>query len=408
MAQNISVVLKNVSGDEKYTVPASSLLLPLSSTPSDISSLINFLLETGSEETVPFRCLVQGVLLQTSLKDLLVTLGHEGEAQVMIEYLPVTKLPEEQNQQVCPDWIRCIKTMGRNVLSGSFDSIIREHDDTKIIREYAGHKACVTSLEVVDEQTFVSGSNDWTLRLWNRETAETRAVFKGHQAAVQCLAVSGSVICSGDFDGHLAFWSTDISTAEVEPELVKSKKKKAKRSTQTQSEGLPCMKPLSIVNAHKDGHVSGVLFDAEGRLLSAGLDHRLHIWDVVKHTKLSTVTLGNHVSALATNRSSLFIASPDGHLKTFDTRSMKATSTSTMLHEGWINTIACSPVDENQFCTAGADLRVCIWDRRGMASGPLKVLSGDKKSTAKKMLAVDWNLNGLYFGGEDCILHRFN
>jgi WD40 repeat protein len=128
---------------------------------------------------------------------------------------------------------------------------------------------------------------------------------------------------------------------------------------------------------------------------------------VQKQVKINTVTLGNQVSALESNRSSLFIASPDGHLKAFDSRSMKAITASVRLHEGWINAISCSPTDENQFCTAGADLRVCIWDRRGLALGPLKVLSGEDKSMAKKMLALDWNPYGLYFGGEDCILHRF-
>lgn len=407
MAQNISVALKNISGDAKHDVPSSSLLVPLASTPSDVSSLINFLLENGTE-AVPFRCLVQGVLLQTSLRDLLETLGHVGEAQVTIEYMPATKLPEEQNQQVCPDWIRCIKSGWNNVLTGSFDSIIREHDERRVVKEFKGHKACVTSLDIINEQSFVSGSSDWTLRLWNRQTAETQAILRGHQAAVQCLAVSDSIICSGDFDGNISFWSTDVSTATVEPEPAKSKKKKAKRSTQVSNEGLPCMKPLSIVNAHKDGHVSGLRFDSEGRLFSAGLDHRLHVWDVVKQAKISTMTLGNQVSSFEVSRSSLFIASPDGHLKAFDTRSMKATTASVMLHEGWINAISCSPIDENQFCTAGADLRVCIWDRRGMASGPLKVLSGGSKTAAKKILAVDWTASGLYFGGEDCILHRFN
>jgi len=398
-------VLKNSDADSKYTIPSSALLIPLDSTPSNLSSLVNHFL--NEPDQIPFRFFIQGTLLQGPLQHLLKALNHPGEAQVLIEYTPAAKLPQEHREQICPDWIRCIKSRGSAALSGSFDSIIRLHSSTAILREYAGHRGCVTALEWVGEGQFVSGSGDWTLRWWDQETGASKAVLKGHGSGVQCVAYDpqSNVLASGDMDGQLAFWRLDESVIFEETE--KPTKKKAKTVVKRLVHVGPQMKPLGMADAHKDGYVSALCM-SESRLITSGLDHRLYLWDIEKRIKTYSLSLGNQVSAMAcSNAQVLAVGSPDGHIKLFDSRTLRATCGSTKLHEGWINAVAWSPLDENHFCTTGADLRVCVWDRRGLDLGPLNVLSGQSRAGANKMLGLDWSSAGLFYGGEDCKLHSW-
>src|SRR5438309_396895 len=43
-----------------------------------------------------------------------------------------------------------------------------------------------------DGNTLASGGADWTVRLWDMRTQKLRAVLKGHQSAVHCLAFSST------------------------------------------------------------------------------------------------------------------------------------------------------------------------------------------------------------------------
>lgn len=408
MTGTVSALFKNGNGDAKYDLnTAAMLLVPSESTPSNLSDLVNHLL--SSEDPVSFRFFVQGVLLQGPLVDLLRRLEHPLEAQVTLEYAPATKLPEIHTEQQCPDWIRSVRSgEADGILTGSFDSIARLHDahSTAIIREFRGHRACVTTVGFFEGGSGVlTGSGDWTLRWWDRETAGCKAVLKGHEAAVQSMAYDEQrrVVVSGDMNGRLAFWALEMERATMETE--RPSKKKAKAKVKVSSE--PVIRPLSMVDGHGDGCVSGLVFESEsGKVLSAGLDHRLHTWDVARQAKCSSLTLANQVSSVALRSSSLALGSPDGHLRVIDTRTMKPIGASHPIHAGWVNGLAWGPDDENLLCSIGADLRVCMWDRRGLASGPIRTLSAE--GSGKKMLGLDWSPAGIFYGGEDCTLHHWH
>ena len=81
-----------------------------------------------------------------------------------------------------------------------------------------GHSDRVTSIAFSpDGKTFVSGSADNTLKLWDVSTGKEIRTFRGHSGDVTSVAFSpdGKIIISGSgglFDNTLKLW--DVSTGK--------------------------------------------------------------------------------------------------------------------------------------------------------------------------------------------------
>lgn len=403
------------TNEKLYEVPTSSLLIPVSSSPSNMTSLINHMLGREGDDAVEFSFFVQGSLIQGSLHKTLQALEIGVEAQVLIEYSPSARLPEAERTDRLPDWVRCVRACQRSstVLTGSFDSIIRVFDATCKLDEplhtLSGHTACVTDMAWIgQEQKFVSSSNDRTLRIWNlEEETKCQAVLKGHEGTLQCVVATKDVIVSGDYNGQIGFWSTDTSNATTPHE---NKPKKSKKKVQALLPSEPTMTASTLLDGHGGGGpVSALAIDHfQNTAVSAGYDHKIKRWDLESCKVITSWELGTPVAAMTQSRqsSTWAVAKPDGSVRLLDFRSdpnqqTPSPSSGGHIHEGWINKLAWSPLSENLLCSTGADMRVCLWDRRGLGSGPLKVLS----EAGKKMLALDWSPTAIYFGGEDCILH---
>jgi WD40 repeat protein len=59
-----------------------------------------------------------------------------------------------------------------------------------------------------DEQTFVSGSDDKTIKVWNLHTGELNRTLEGHSGMVNSVAIStdGQILVSGSRDNTLKVW----------------------------------------------------------------------------------------------------------------------------------------------------------------------------------------------------------
>ena len=51
-----------------------------------------------------------------------------------------------------------------------------------------------------DARTIVSGSNDTTLRVWNRDTGHCQQIISGHDRTVRCLEFRNNICFSGGSD----------------------------------------------------------------------------------------------------------------------------------------------------------------------------------------------------------------
>jgi WD40 repeat protein len=108
-------------------------------------------------------------------------------------------------------WVKCLKFDSKVLVTGSYDATIKEwsrtNNEYKLIKEYKGHGSNGVNLErsprgsVVclqfDAHRIVSGSNDTTLRVWNRETGHCEQIITGHDRTVRCLEFKNHTCFSG-------------------------------------------------------------------------------------------------------------------------------------------------------------------------------------------------------------------
>ena len=110
---------------------------------------------------------------------------------------------------------------GTQIVSGSNDYSVRLWDvltgvEVKVLK---GHTSSVFSVAFSsDGMQIVSGSNDNSVRLWDVSTGAEVKVLKGHTHSVNSVAFSsdGMQIVSGSFDESVRLW--DASTGAEAPE----------------------------------------------------------------------------------------------------------------------------------------------------------------------------------------------
>src|SRR5205085_1105963 len=76
-------------------------------------------------------------------------------------------------------------------------------------RSCLGHRTAIAAVALSgDGQVALSGSNDWTLRLWDTETGDCLRAFEGHRSYVDAVALSGGgrLALSGSRDQTLKVW----------------------------------------------------------------------------------------------------------------------------------------------------------------------------------------------------------
>lgn len=84
--------------------------------------------------------------------------------------------------------------------------------------ELAGHEGPVHALAYFPRnERLVSGSRDFTVRLWEPEYAEALAVLREHEASVRSVLVhdDGARIVSLDAQGRVVFWETEPADVQV-------------------------------------------------------------------------------------------------------------------------------------------------------------------------------------------------
>ncbi len=79
------------------------------------------------------------------------------------------------------DWIKCLKILTRNTfISGSLDNTVKiwNSQTGECIKSFYGHLNSVTSVELILNDRFISGSKDNTIKLWNINSGECLRTFE--------------------------------------------------------------------------------------------------------------------------------------------------------------------------------------------------------------------------------------
>ena len=142
---------------------------------------------------------------------------------------------------------------GRYAISGSEDYTLKLWDvaSGECIRTFEGHEMGVYSVSFSPDGRYViSGSLDETLKLWDIATGKCIRTFEGHKKSVNSISFSpdGRYVLSGSDDGTLKLW--DVATGEC----------------------------IRTFKGYK-GVVTSVSFSPDGRYaLSGGGDNILKLW----------------------------------------------------------------------------------------------------------------------------------
>ncbi len=238
-------------------------------------------------------------------------------------------------------------------------------DDQALLRIFAGHTDYVRSVAFSpDGQLVLTGSDDYTARLWETSSGKLLSTLQGHTFRVTSVAFSpdGRMILSGSMDGTARLWETSSG------------------------------KLLSTLQGHTHAvNVSSVAFSPDGQLVLTGSsDGTARLWETSSGKLLST------------SRAVPF--SPDGRMilsglmnktaRLWETSSGKFLSTS-QRHTDYVTSVAFSP-DGQLVLTGSSDGTARLWETSsgkllstsqvsGMAFSPdgQLVLTGSSDYTAR-------------------------
>lgn len=310
----------------RFAVPDIPYSIQANVTSKELNNLLNTLLQECSpdiaDSNVEFDFLVKSEFLKYSLGKHLKERDVSFEDVVEIEYVERFPAPEPQDCLLHDDWVSAIQANGEWILTGCYDNSVNiwnmrgEHKLT-----LNGHEAPVKGVAWIslneDVGMFATGSKDQTILIWEWNiTANTaKPIFscKGHERAVECIAVSpnGRLLASGSWDNLLKVWSA--STLD-DTEGGASKKSKTEEAA--------LRIPQTTLEGHKEA-VSSVQWIDNSTILTSSWDHTMKIFDLnVRAIKNEIPGNKSFFDASHSNLNGMIIAaSADKNIRLFDPRS---------------------------------------------------------------------------------------
>ncbi len=262
---------------------------------------------------------------------------------------------------------------GKYALSGSGDFTAKLWDVStgREIRTFKGHESAVSSIAFSpDGKHMISGSWDNTLKLWELFTGREMRTFKGHTKYVTSVAFSpdGKYVISGSWDNTLKLW--DVSSGAE----------------------------LRTFKGHAH-YVSSVAISQDGRYaLSGSYDNTLKLWDVsTSSEKVTFIGHANSVNSVAFSADGEYAlsGSADKTLKLWDVSTGRELRT-LKGHVGAVSGVGFDP--EGRLAVSGShDGSIRIWDLA--AANAVRVWVGH----ARAVMSVSAISNGRYVlsGGWD-------
>jgi WD40 repeat protein len=223
---------------------------------------------------------------------------------------PFQVLKGHESQAVCV----CFYADENKLVSGSSDYTLRIWDrKTGAAQVLSGHTGTVQEVDVsLDGEMVISGSEDFTVRLWNGESGEMMHTWEGHEHTVNSVKFSpdASSVVSGSEDNIVLVWSVET--------------------------GEPAFEPIEC-----DGSVYCVRYSPSGDRIASGADS-VQIWDAetgvgiltIRHSEVSSLAWtadGTHIIGGGEGEVTIWNSDDGEQLRTW-----KA-------HDGLITALALSP-----------------------------------------------------------------
>lgn len=443
-----------------FVVSERPILVPVTSTPAELSDLVRHLIISGGDDDLPasvsFNFLFESVadvhtLLRGELKKMLLEAGWTLERTVRLEYFEASPEPQLVATIEHPEWINTVVSNGSSFATGCYDGSIRTfaRDNNKPLCVVNNHSMAVSGVAFIPSKSgnrLVSVSQDKSaFALHQTDSSSTlEKSFKFSSSAdlnepFSCVAANrrGDFIAVGSISGKIAVYSgkreeqDDIIVA-AEP----AKKKSRKSASAVTVPETKQRRPRFVLDGAHSATVTALLFDSNSMLFSGSLDGSIRAWDLNEQTFAFILSCDSPITALAINSVNpklLISGHPDGSVRLWDISEPLISSSAlqpstffagnpqvmkkrmTGLHKGWITALAWSPRNENAFASTGHDGAVHIWDIRSDPTAPAPQYTLKSGNSLKddqenvKILALDWAADGLIrYGGEDCKLSIFS
>ncbi len=268
---------------------------------------------------------------------------------------------------------------GRWLVSGSQDWTIRLWDlrTSSVVRTFEGHAGVVHTVAFTpDGQSILSGSEDRTLRLWGVNKAQEKRLFRGHTLAVQGVAISGDgkLASSVSEDGTVRVWNLESKQTRI---VYKGRDHQLNAVAITANgcklvfgAGDWTIRQVDLKNETEktfEGH-SGIVRSLaitpdETKLLSGADDGTIRVWTL--DTGVSMHVLKGHAASVDS-----VAVTQDGrrgisasHDKTIRIWSLETGEELRVLegHSGFVKSIAISPVT-GQIISGSTDRTIRFWD----------------------------------------------
>lgn len=238
------------------------------------------------------------------------------------------------------------------VVTGSEDATVKvwNRNSGKLQHTLVGHTAGVTGV-VITEDTIISSSQDSTIRFWDLATGEEKRILEEHTAAVNAIALSKdeTILVSGSGDETIKVW--DLTTEEA-PKTFKG---------------------------HAGSIYSVAISDNNQMIVSGSGDKTVKIWALDREKPLKTL-VDEKLSHRLTDQAIK---------KQAKSKKPKKVKPSQLSHEASVDSLVISNRNNQEFIITGSsDNLIKVWD---LKTGELKrTLRGHDSSV--RDLAVAGNI----------------
>ncbi|KAG5517829.1 hypothetical protein PMAC_000283 [Pneumocystis sp. 'macacae'] len=147
-------------------VDPTPVFVPLSLTPSGLNHIVNHLLEKNVPITFAF--LIDGQFLHTSIGEYLTKKNLSSETILYVEYIRSTQPPIYLASYMHDDWVSSVHASNSQyILSGCYDGLSRIWNGSGIIvAQASGHSGPVKSVCWIGDTQFATSSMDQTIKIW--------------------------------------------------------------------------------------------------------------------------------------------------------------------------------------------------------------------------------------------------
>jgi WD40 repeat protein len=200
-----------------------------------------------------------------------------------------------------------------------------------------GHGSLVRSVSISnDGKTIVSGSWDYTIKVWNRETGELIRTLTGHNNYVNSVSISNDskTIVSGSGDNTIKVWNLETPDAE----------------------------PLTLTG-HNGPVISVSISNDSKTIVSGSADNTIKVWNLETGELIRTLTghNGSVNSVSISNDSKTIVSGSDDYtIKVWNLETGAEIRTLTG-HQNWVKSVSISN-DSKTIVSGSSDFTIKVWN----------------------------------------------